>query len=740
MKLKLFASMAMLSVFSTSYAGKIIYTDGDWSLEDMSSKKEPNALCRAFTGENAGGAKYDLIFTHPKNKLAPTEIQLYREGKGPSSFVVTLNNGKVISFANSGKNGKVDTFWLVPQDSIALISHLELKKDLIFKPADGSKDVKLDFDYNGFKRVKEKMQEKCLKNAPLIDAEFEESFLTKQDTLNPSLITVDAVKELRRLYFEGYNVHLGILGTRDELAKLTNTFRNQLNESQSLTSLIERITKSDIPETLIDMKENDDLELRKKSELATVSSQIQAQQATVKSAEAVLKKAEDTLAPFQAEHETKQNNATSVRRSASAASARLSVIDSGIRQSQVNIDQLNREAMAVQNHNNRLEGELRIARLELGRAEVEFRNFNPREEVRRRLQTDRAYQDARRDLRPLEDRVQSLERALIDSRGKVLAREAELRACQSKTGYIFNGEAFRIPAQERTPERDQRREERREERRQQGQPGQPTPGQPQQPQQPTPQQPTPEPQVPTPTPTPSTVDCSAQIEAVRIAKVAESDLSNQLNTTKADLRNANMRVDMIGKRIADAVESERLNYENRARGARLRVENIETNMMNNDRRINIISSIEVPREQNLINSLSMERPAVQSQYDRDYPLAARLERELAEFEAKVGWNAKVAAIQTASQNLSSRQNELRNSENLKRSIESVITGCQSSRVRLNQQLTSLQQRKVSSETRLVEVKKSLEPFEAKKGEIESRANDLRNQLAGTAVQFESQLK
>lgn len=750
MRFKILASVALLSVFSTSYA-KEVYSSGQWTLDDLSSRSQPNASCIAFTEAEISNTLYRLEFIHPKDKLAPTEVFLrIGNSRAAKSWKATLKNGKTLSFSYLQKNGRNEESWNLPQHNGDLLAQLEDRKDIDFRPADGSRDVRLKFSADGFKRVKEKMQERCLKNAPLIDTEFETAFILNKEDINPMDLSVDEVKELRRLLNLGYNVHLDIQKNKNDVVALGNRFKNQINESKSLTSLIERLTSSDIPKTISDIRSNDDLESTKKSELAQINQDIGVQNTSISQAERTLQTADAAIAPFQNEHSSRSESVQYARNQVNQNGSTLNQIDNSIASTSSRIDQLNNEAYNLQNQNNSLRVELRDARSDLQRSNQMFRSFDSRQETRRRIQDDRAYQANRRDLPSYESALASLARALAEARGKLLTREAELRACQARTAFITSEfGAYRIPAQTRPnrdgqdrPTRPTPTEDRpdRPER-----PGRDSEDRPTRPGNPGPTTPTPGPTTPTPgpttptTPTTPTVDCSAQVEAVRVAKAVETDIQGQHRDAVQRLEGVQTRMNMIENRIENEVETERAALAQRANQAERRLAQVESTLISNERRIEIISNQSIPQEQNTLYSLESSRPAVQSQYEQNTANLSRLEAELASFERRVGWDAKVSAVNNATNTLNERRNILARTMALKRSTESVLSNCQAERTRLNNQLSARQLQKAQSENRLVEVKKSLEPFEQETSRLEGVANDLKNQLSGHAIQFENQI-
>ncbi len=749
MRMKLIVPFMLLSVFSSAFAREI-FNDGDWVLDDLSDRRNPNAACIAFTANEINGTTYRLEFVHNKLQTGPTDVFIRVQGRGASSFTATLKDETtVLSFANMGPTATrgQSLVWNIPQHTDKLMAQLEDRKNLKVKPADGSRDIRLEFSASGFKRVKEKMQERCLNKAPLYDLTFEESFAIKRDAINPLGITPDQVKELRRVLSVAYAVHLGINGTKDDLVKLNQKFQTQLTEAEQLTSRIERLGSVEIPSIIQSQQNNDSLEGTSRAQLQQTNVTISQQQSGLTAAQASLNTARTVIAPYESEHADRSGRASSARSTVNYSARRLSEIDNGLRNADARINQLSQEAATTQNSNARLENDLRYARQERMRAEADARSYNPRDERMRRLQSDPIYQGARRELPTLQNNIQIIENALNDARGKVLARETELRVCQTRTSFI-SGALERIPAQEtprgpnynpgdRTPRPDGDRPNR---------PGRPDTN----PTDPAPTTPTPGPVVVTPTPTPgpttptvpttpTAIDCSSEQNAVNSAKQVVSNLETQQRDARSRFNDVERRMSQIENRVENEVARIRDELQNRLINTVNRQEGIEGQIYANIRRIEVISNVEIPQQQNTINSLTNERPGVQANYDQNLPVANRLEGELDAFERRVGWDAKVQAVSSAESLVSQRNSELNNSLSQKAALENQISRCQQERSRLAALLVDTQNRKLQAEARLVEVRKSLEPFELEKSRLEQSQADLKNQLAVQAQDFESKL-
>ena len=754
MQMKPIASLLFLAVVSTAYAKpspKRLYSSGDWTLEDT-DKKNPEALCVAYTTAEYGRTIYRLEFAHSKKLPGPTEVLIRIQGTpGASSYTIKLKDESVLAFPSAGEVAKNQSLlWNIPQHTGSLIAQLEDRRDLRLSPADGSRDQRLEFSSDGFKRVKEKMQEKCLQNQPAYDLAFEEAFILKRDEINPLGMTPEQVAELRRVLNAGYAVHLGIKGTQDDLIKLRAKFQNQLNERESLNNRIADLANREIPAIIQAQQNNDALEASSRAQLQQVTVTIGQQQNSLNAAQSQLNAARNILAPYEAEHAQREASARSARSSANQSAARLSDIDNGLRSADARIRGLSNEAGSLQNANARLESDLRYARQNRLRAEADARSFRPQEERMRRLQSDPLYQGARRELPSLQNNVRIAESALNDGKGKLVARETELRVCQTRTSFIEKSSMERIPAQERprgpnyNPNPGDRpgRPGQGDRPERPGRPGntQPTPTQPAptQPDQPAPSQPT---QPTTPTqPDVSTPDCTSQQNAVNQAKLVVTNLENQLRAARDRQSDVERKMDQIERRVSMEVDRIKDELNARAISAMRQEDNLNSQLGVNIRRLEVIANVEIPQQQNIINALQNERPSVQARYNQDAPLASRLESELAAFERRVGWDAKVQAVNTAENLVAQRSNELNNSLSQKASLESQIGRCQQSRTSLAAQLVDSQNRKVQAENRLAQVLQSLAPFENERARLEQQQGDLQNQLAATAQDFESKLQ
>ncbi len=735
MWMKPIASLLLLSVFSSAHAGKILLQSGEWTAEDTSDRRNPNGHCVAYTEKEIGSTTYRLMFSRLKNSPGPTDIQMIMtDGKPATSFTITLKDESVLAFANGGPTTvkRQVSAWYIPQHTTNLIAQLDDRKDLKVKVADGSRDPRLEFSADGFKRVKEKLQEKCLNNAPIYDLAFEESFIINKNPINPLGISPDQVKELRRVLNAGYSVHLGIKGTKEDMVKLQAKFQNQLNEKESLANRIQDIGSREIPGIENAQKNNDALQASSETQLGQVKVVITQQQGSLTAAQAQLNTARTVIAPYEAEHADRENRAVSSRSNVNNANQRRSEIINGINSAEARVQQLSNEAGGIQNQNVRLDQDLRYARQNRARAEQDARSFQPREERMRRLQGDPVYQGARRELPTLQNNIQIVENALNDARGRLLARETELRVCQTRTSFVEIRSYDRVPAQDRPhgPNYDPNRPR----------PDGDRPNRPEVPTQPT--TPTP-PVVVTPVPTtpttPTVIDCTSEQNTVNAAKQVVQNLEVQKRDAQSRLNDVERRMDQIEHRVENDVERIRDELQSRAMAAMRQESGLENQLSMNIRRLEVIMNVEIPQQQNISNALSNELPGVEARIAQETPNANRLESELLSFERRVGWDAKVQAVQVAENLVSQRSNDLNRSLTQKANLDNQIARCIQDRMTLANNKNDAINRKLQAEARLQVVIASLIPFDQEKARLDQQESDLKNQLSVQAQDFEAKL-
>ena len=230
------------------------------------------------------------------------------------------------------------------------------------------------------------------------------------------------------------------------------------------------------------------------------------------------------------------------------------------------------------------------------------------------------------------------------------------------------------------------------------------------------------------------------------AESAVTEASNEVTRLQGIERNLEIRVAQLRSILNNErqqtereVEAIRMKLGNDMNRAQQRVSELRAALNRAETRVREISNFEIPRLNDQITAIDRERPLVVSEVNRARPEAERLEAEQAAFEQRVGWAAKFAALQNAQRALNARNSELNSALASQRNANNTVAATRAERLRLEQVLVGQQQLLASSRARLVEVRVSLQPFEAERGRIEMVAGQLDGQFKDIAAQFAARL-
>lgn len=428
--LLLLSAMSFSSVYATS-----VYKSGDWYVDDLSTRANPNGQCMMVTEHKEGSVLYRLELVRKKNVDSPLEIQLRVKGRGAQAHLFNLNNGSTIVLAAAGVEGNANLFWNIPQDTAGLIAHFEARKDLKLRPADGSRDQGIEFDESGFAKVKAEFSKRCLGNRDVFNASFERAFVKDaRRAINPTALDLATVAELRSLLGQGYEAFKLVGANQNAVNQLRSRFSRELNEAQSLNSSITGLGQSELPAIQQAQLNNNTLETQTRSELARLTALIPQQQSALTAATSARDRAEAAVAPLRAEHESRESSAQSSRAQVNNAQGRISEIDRTINNLELTIRQLEQEQDSLLNNVRRAESDMRPARVEERRAEADFRAWNPERELRERIQRNPRWHEAMRALPAAQVAENDLEKLRDAAHDDKEVKEKAKEACQRIPG------------------------------------------------------------------------------------------------------------------------------------------------------------------------------------------------------------------------------------------------------------------------------------------------------------------
>jgi|GEM_PF-4652881 len=663
-------ALALLTLFVVPFAqAGVVYTSGDWELDDTSTRSNPNGTCIARTLGGDDRVDMALELRIPKNKPAALEMYLTQEYGRAKAWDIILRDDSVMALGYTGKIGRKETFWAVPQKMAAVMAQLLERRDIKLKTADGSRDPRYVLSADGFKNVLAKLEERCNGKVAVLDAAFEASFTAGNPVAKSAGFTVETTAQIRELYIAAHAVHLSKGANVKDMQALRQRFATQLAEATTLEDTIQRVDTLDIPATRAAQIANDQRETVAQNELQRLAVAIPALSAAVTSANGVVATAEAAVAPLRAEQSQRANAAYNARSTVNSGLDRIATLDSQRSSAVSQINRLDSERSQAQDSANRASSALFSAEQDERRAESEFRNFDPSRELRYRLDRNSEYQRAEREFQGSVAAQRQAEADVADSRRILAATEAKLTGCRATAGADCTGA--------------------------------------------------------------ETAVTEARNEMARLQGI-ERNLENRVVQLRNILTNERQQAER-------EVEAIRTKLGQNMAYAQQRVNELRAALNRAETRVREISNFEIPRLNDQITAIDRERPLVVSEVNRARPEAERLEAEQANFERRVGWAAKYAALQDAQRALNARTNELNAALTSQRNANNTVAATRAERIRLDQVLVGQQQLLASSRSRLIEVRVTLEPFEVERARIQMVAGQLDGQFKDLAAQFASRL-
>lgn len=427
MRLSNQAGMLLLAAitFSSAHAS-VVYKKNHWSLEDNSSRANPNGPCVMVTKVKKNRVNYRLEFIHLKNAQGPTELQITQQGSGGAqAMTATLSNGKTLSFATLRKQGSNTVLWNIPQGIGDLVSYFERSGELRMQPADGSRDAAVNFEDAGFAQVKAEFQKRCLGNASLVDSNFEATFLKSGNrAIDPMALTIDTVNDLRSLLTQGHAAYSSISANQIEINSLRNRFAVQLSEAGRLSASVASLS-SQIAASREDSN---------RAEVARLEKLIPQQNAAVQSAVIARDRAESAIAPFRADHSAHENAARGARASANGAQQDISEINRTIGQNQTQIRQLENDRRAALRAASEARQDIPRAESDLRIADRQFRAYDADADYRQRVHTNPRWREARAALPTARAEENEYERLRDTAHDDKERKEDIKKACQRVRG------------------------------------------------------------------------------------------------------------------------------------------------------------------------------------------------------------------------------------------------------------------------------------------------------------------
>jgi hypothetical protein len=691
------ALIVPMFVSSMAHAA-VVYTNGNWQLADSSTTQAPNGVCVASTGVRIGNTNWRLEFRINKNQPGPLAVMLTQKGRGATSWTTTLRDDTVLAFAAAGKEGTADTMWNVPHKTSSLTAQLEERYRVHFKPADGSRDVGLDFPSTGFRPVFERMKTRCRPNGDLLESAFQAALVGESPRpVNPAGITVETTAQLREIETRAHGLLRERATRSSESTALTARFQALLTESATLAATTTRLEGTDIPATRAAQAANDANEVRANEAVARADRELPPLEQDVVTTTATYQRVEAVIAPLRPEHDRLETIMVNARRESAAAEARIDAIDarltsaaSELRSAESELRAEESSARDLYTRHQQADSTWRARDAEARQSEATYRAFNPDYEMRRELSSDWQYRSAQNDVDYAERDEASAERDLRAARSEVSQYRSIRDSAQSA-----------LSACQATPEADCRDQEK--------------------------------------------VLIAANDKLARV-KREEDAAESRVSSARSRVRDAEYRVRAIESNVASRIESRyrelSSRYQQDAREeaqARQVRDSLLADMQRAEARTRDLENFVIPRLRQEIVSLQTERPGVVSRRDRADAEDRSATAELVAYERRVGWDAKEEASNQAN-NVRYTAVQRRDAVvRQKQTALAAIATAQRTRATLAQELQQREAALATARARQTEVTATLVPYHEEKARLEQEVARLVQAFADEAAAFAARI-
>ncbi len=436
--------MPSLVLGATLLTGAISYADPilevkDWSLSERALNNGTVCVASAMDKGAFRSEIYYLEITKTKNNPnSPVEILLRVEKnkRENTGFVAHITDvPSTVNFSHLNTDGNVQTFWGVPKNLTALLNQLKNGDRIEIDGHGGRKDIDFPIKGRGAKEILAEMERTCNQGAPLINAEFESTFVNQApDQIDGTQIATEKTAQLRSLYHGAYAKLIAQQATKADLARVLAKYQPFIDELQQNRATHDQIQNVDLPDSRRRLADARQAQVDARAEIARLTALIPSLQAKVQASQQAYDQAQATLAPHVPEYNRITTNLNNAETRLSQAQNRLSQIDSRLRT-------LDQEISSLQYESDRLERGLQDKRYErdqavsrLRQAEQQRANYNVSYERDRKLNENTEYNNLNQEARDLDHQMPEMDRQVDATRANRDQKQAELAQCQSVAG------------------------------------------------------------------------------------------------------------------------------------------------------------------------------------------------------------------------------------------------------------------------------------------------------------------
>lgn len=728
-------ALGSLQLLSVSAQAEVIGTSKDWKLEKVTAADSTGAqvsTCTAVTSLTANKITYRLEVIKEMKATSPLQI-LVRSSLKPSTitaFNAVLEDGskkKFMLVALAGTQHQGHDFYQIPQNTETLVAYLKKASRLRVSSAHAKVPGTVDFSLKGSTAMIDALQKNCNGGLALTNSAFESVFVPSNIVnVDPTRIALEQASAARTSVFAGFENYQGVLRLDKAISDLNNQFAPLVNERVALKKAIEQTIPNEQAALSQRKSALDSSIVNGKARVQAIDAEVPRLQAQVPAAQAeqnAAQKEYDAVAP---EHDRLDLDADEAYSRVDSANREISTINSDISNTRREISDLRSESSTLNSRLSQLARDVESARREYDIADSEARRFDADREYRDRLSRDSRYQNAlrrandagreaeriEREIRPLKDEADRLDRQVSEYERAESQARAKVKECQSGPGLSLALDGK--PGREPNP-------------REPGQPRPPTdpsrperPGQPSQPE---------TPRVPS-EPLPPRRDCSRELadyenaqrqtqEARRSAQQAESrynDAKRRQDSAESEARSARNEADRISSSIASEVRDIASRLQDRVNIASRNLRNAQDSYNNTRSRLSEINSL-IPQQERLLSRLQNDLQTAQADLanaQRRYDLARQA---LSSYDARVGYAAKVNRFNAAIARLNGLNDQIASLQSEKANTLASIKRMEAELVTNAGRQQALAQELAAKQTRLVSVQAQLDAYDKDKEKL-----------------------
>ncbi len=706
----------------------------DWTLRE--SGETNNSTCSISTSVRKGlifkVEVYTLEFVKLKNKPeSPVEvlIRIDKNKRGSTGFKISLPTASSEMAFSRLTSGQPETFWGIGKNMSTLIGLLKAKESFDTRGVGGDENVPLNFSSKGFSEVLTEMETRCNGGVALINASFEENFLSAvANSIDPTHLTLETTNSLRSIYFQASSSFLQIKETQTALNLVLANYQPFISELNQVRTTLNQIQNVDLPNNRTRLAAAQKQQVDATAEIARLSALIPGLQTKVQQAQRAFDEAAATLAPLEPEFNRLSQQLNNAQNLLRQSQSRLSSIDDRLDDLTNELNALRSESDSLQRSTSQERYDLSNAQSYLNQAERERANFNVSYERDQRLRNNSEYRRMNDEQNRLIPSAQETQRELRDARRERDRIASQLSSCQATpdpdtqctTGSFCNpqgetikwscgcgsvpggvsqgGGCYHVPTGQQCGK---------------------------------------QPTVPFSNKLIGTlrVDCSSLENALASADRQVSNLETDYDQIQYRLNDLNRRISDIENQVSNEVQREYSTLVDREQDARQRVSNIENTLRRDESRLAQIINSEIPNREREQSSLSSERPRVLSDISQASSAVETSNRQLAAFRASSDWDRKKSLFDSTNRDLRTAQTTLASTLSQKTAAEGSLQTGASDETQLKASIVNLEARVVSLTQRDQELVAAIAPLEAERAPLDAKISALLATVSSLKDQF-----